>query len=85
MKKVAAILYLSNKLVQVVEAKSKGKTVTVQNVWQEEAPEGSIINGIITDEDIFLTWIRDFFAKNKLPRRPLAANEKRFPGKPLHQ
>ena len=82
---MAAILYLSNKLVQVVEAKSKGKTVTVQNVWQEEAPEGSIINGIITDEDIFLTWIRDFFAKNKLPKKEisLVVNSSQFNHKVL--
>ncbi|MBO5055435.1 MAG: hypothetical protein J6C64_03640 [Lachnospiraceae bacterium] len=69
---MAAILYLSNKLVQMVEAKGKGRTVEVQNVWQEEAPEGSIINGIITDEEAFLAWIKEFFAKNKLPRKEIA-------------
>lgn len=69
---MAAILYLSNKLVQLVEAKGNGKTVEVQNVWQGEAPEGSIINGIITDEEAFLSWIKEFFAKNKLPRKEIA-------------
>lgn len=69
---MAAILYLSNKLVQMVEAKGKGRTVEIQNVWQDEAPEGSIINGIITDEEVFLSWIKEFFAKNKLPRKEIA-------------
>lgn len=82
---MAAILYLSNKLVQVVEAKSKGKTVTVQNVCQEEAPEGSIINGIITDEEAFLTWIKDFFARNRLPKKEisLVVNSSQFNHKVL--
>lgn len=84
-KKVAAILYLSNKLVQVIEAKEKRKTVFVQNVWQEEAPEGSIINGIITDEEAFASWIRDFFAKNKLPQKEisLVVNSSQFNHKVL--
>ncbi len=68
---MATILYLSNKLVQAIEAREKGKTVTVQNVWQDKAPEGSIINGIITDEEVFLSWIKNFFAKNKIPKKEL--------------
>lgn len=70
-KNVAIILYLSNQLVQVVEARNKKETISVQNVWQDMAPEGSIINGIITDEDAFLTWIGDFFATNKIPKKEI--------------
>lgn len=82
---MASILYLSNKLVQFVDAGGKGKTVTVHNVWQAEAPEGSIINGIITDEEAFLTWIKDFFAQNKLPRKDisLVVNSSQFNHKVL--
>ena len=82
---MASILYLSNKLVQFVEAGGKGKTVTVHNVWQAEAPEGSIINGIITDEEAFLTWIKDFFSQNKLPRKDisLVVNSSQFNHKVL--
>lgn len=82
---MASILYLSNKLVQFVEAGGKGKTVTVHNVWQAEAPEGSIINGIITDEEEFLTWIKAFFSQNKLPRKDisLVVNSSQFNHKVL--
>lgn len=69
---MATILYLSNRLVQVVEARAKGKTVVVQNIWQGETPEGSLINGIITDEDAFTSWIKAFFLKNRLPRKDIA-------------
>lgn len=59
------ILYLSNRLVQAVEIKDKNTVL----VCQDMAPEGSIINGIVTDEEVFLSWIRNFWTENKLPRR----------------
>ena len=62
---VSTILYLSNQLVQAVEVKGKNSL----DVYQENAPEGSIINGIITDEEVFLEWIRRFFVKNKLSKK----------------
>lgn len=82
---MAVILYLSNNLVQAVEAREKGKTISVQNVWQEEAPEGCLINGIITDEEAFLVWIKDFFTKNRLPKKEitLVVNSSQFNHKVL--
>lgn len=68
---MATIIYLSNQLVQVIEAKAKGKTVVVQNIWQGETPEGSLINGIITDDDAFSAWLKAFFLKNRLPRKDI--------------
>lgn len=62
---MSTILYLSNQLVQAVEIKGKNTYA----VYQENAPEGSIINGIITDEEVFLEWIRRFFVKNKLSKK----------------
>ena len=59
------ILYLSNRLVQAVEIRDK-KTVFV---CQDMAPEGSIINGIVTDEEMFLAWIKQFITENKLPHK----------------
>ena len=59
------ILYLSNRLVQAVEMKDKNTAL----ICQELAPEGSIINGIVTDEEVFLPFIKNFFSRNKLPRK----------------
>ena len=66
------ILYLSNQLVQAVEVKKKGRKIMGRRVWQEEAPGGSIINGIITDEEAFLPFIKSFFSRNKIPSREVA-------------
>lgn len=62
---MSTILYLSNRLVQVVEEKGKEYCA----VCQDMAPEGSIINGIITDEEVFAEWIKEFYEKNKLSRK----------------
>lgn len=53
------ILYLSNRLVQAVEMKDKNTAL----ICQELAPEGSIINGIVTDEEVFLPFIKNFSAE----------------------
>lgn len=59
------ILYLSNRLVQAVEIRDKNTVL----VCQDMAPEGSIINGIVTDEEVFLPWMKQFVADNKLLRK----------------
>ena len=59
------ILYLSNRLVQAVEIRDKNTVL----VCQDMAPEGSIINGIVTDEEMFLSWIRQFMTDNRLPHK----------------
>lgn len=62
---MATIVYLSNQLVQATETKKNG-TVTL---YEEQAPEGSIINGIVTDAEVFVEFLRQFFIKNKLSRK----------------
>lgn len=62
---MATIIYLSNQLVQIVETKKNG-TVTV---FEELAPEGSIINGIVTDREVFVEFIRQLFVRHKLSRK----------------
>lgn len=62
---MSTILYLSNQLVQAVEMRGN----KIHLVCQELAPENSIINGIITDEELFMEWIGRFFLKNKLSKK----------------
>ncbi len=62
------ILYLSNRLVQAVESRDKNTVLVCQGM----APEGSIINGIVTDEEIFLPWLKQFVADNKLLKKECA-------------
>lgn len=62
---MATIVYLSNQLVQATETKKNGAVA----ICEEQAPEGSIINGIVTDAEVFVEFLRQFFVKNKLSRK----------------
>lgn len=62
---MSTIVYLSNQFVQAVEQRGgRGNYVC-----QEVTPWGSIINGIVTDQETFIDFIRHFFIKNKLSRK----------------
>ena len=62
---MATIVYLSNQMVQAVEMKSNGCVL----VYEELAPEGSIINGIVTDEEVFGDFLKHFFAAGKFSKK----------------
>lgn len=62
---MTTIVYLSNQMVQAVEMKSNGSV----SVYEELAPEGSIINGIVTDEEVFGDFLKHFFAAGKLSKK----------------
>ena len=53
---MATIVYLSNQMVQAVEMRNNGSV----SVYEELAPEGSIINGMVTDEEIFVDFLKRF-------------------------
>lgn len=78
---MSTILYMSNQLVQAVVVKGKKSRI----VREEKAPEGSIVNGTVTDEEVFSSWIKNFFAKYKLPRKDctLVINSTQFNGRIL--
>lgn len=62
---MATIVYLSNQMVQAVEMRNNGSV----SVYEELAPEGSIINGMVTDEEIFVDFLKHFFATGKFSRK----------------
>lgn len=62
---MATIVYLSNQMVQAVEMKSNGSV----SVYEELAPEGSIINGIVTDEEVFGDFLKHLFAAGRFLKK----------------
>lgn len=61
---MSTIIYFSNQMIQAVEPKGKNAYIC-----QEKAPEGSVINGMVTDPEAFGEFLKDFFKKNKLSRK----------------
>lgn len=47
----------------------KGKQIEVSRICRAQAPEGSLINGQVTDEVAFNDFLMDFWDQNKLPTK----------------
>ena len=78
---MSTVIYLSNQQIQIVEGK-RGKTANVNRCFTFPAPQGSIINGIIMDQENFGSFIKEIWATNKLAAKDvmLVVNSTKFVG-----
>ena len=71
-KNVLSIFIFVFMFLQMYGICAEARTVTVakdgvlENVMEAEAPEGSIINGIVMDTELFVEFMKDFWNKNKV-------------------
>lgn len=84
-KKMSTVVYLANKRVQVVVGVPGAKKITVSGSYMAECPEGSIINGMIMDVELFAGFMRDFWKSSNLPTKDviLVVNSSKFVGKTI--
>lgn len=61
---MATSIYISNKKIDIVKGSVKSKKIKIKNVIDIPITEGSIINGIITDENEITQKLRETFEKN---------------------
>lgn len=67
---MSVVIYLSNQDVRAVVGTGKGGSqVSVGRVFRAEAPEGSIINGLVTNEEAFDAFLREFWENGQLPKK----------------
>lgn len=66
---MSVVIYLSNDQIKVIVGTEKGGRATVERTYLAQAPEGSIINGQVTEEEVFTAFLRDFWDKNGLPKK----------------
>ena len=78
---MSTVIYLSNQQVHIVEGK-RGKSATVNRFISYPAPQGTIINGIIMDQETFGAFLKEKWAENKLPIKDvnLVVNSTKFVG-----
>lgn len=69
---MSTIVYLSNNSIKVLIGEQKKKGVQVNHIYLTIAPEGSIINGIVTDQEEFSNHLREFWEKNHLPKKGIS-------------
>lgn len=66
---MSVVVFLSNQEVVAAEGVLRRGMLTVTRVCRAQAPEGSIINGIVTEEEEFDLFFKEFWAQNQLPKR----------------
>lgn len=79
------VVYLFNKQIQVVIGTPGQKKISVSNIYTGEAPEGSIINGIIMDAELFVGFMKEFWRTYNLPTKDIVfvINSSKFIGKTI--
>lgn len=65
-------LYLNNnKILAAVGTKNK-RGIRVKRMYETWAPEGSLVNGVVTDADAMTDCLRQFFKENRIPKNHVA-------------
>ena len=62
-------VYLSNNRIQIVVGERSKRMPRISQVIQEEVPEGSLLNGIITNEQELLEQLKEIWACHRLSTR----------------
>ncbi|MCR4901361.1 MAG: hypothetical protein K6A23_00765 [Butyrivibrio sp.] len=62
-------VYISNTEIQAVQGSGTANSVKANNFYSCETPEGSILNGVITDAQLLTDALKDFWEKEKLPKK----------------
>lgn len=78
---MSTVIYLANQQVQIVT----GKQFNISSFTGVDAPEGSIINGMIMDFELFSEFIKELVTKKTIPTRDvsLVINSTKFVGKSI--
>ncbi|MDO5127085.1 MAG: hypothetical protein Q4D54_04975 [Eubacteriales bacterium] len=80
---MSTVLYLANQQIRVVVGKPGQNKISVTDTYFGEAPEGSIINGMVMDQESFISFMKDFWFQNHLERKDvtIVINSTKFLGK----
>ena len=68
---MSTIIYLYNSQIQIAVGKASANPngVSLQNIYTYTSPEGSIINGVMTDIDALRTGLMAFITQNQIPTK----------------
>lgn len=66
---MSIVIYLSNQDVKAVVGTEKGGQATATRICRARAPEGSIINGLVTNEEAFTEFLQEFWESSQLPKK----------------
>ncbi len=80
---MSTIIYISNKQIQLLTAKGKGRLAKPEKAFVLDAPDGSIINGIVMDPDALVAFFKAFFEQSGISTKDvsLVVNTNKLVGK----
>lgn len=65
------ILYLSNRYVRVIDGEASSGRIHVRAIYEEEDRNGCVLNGTITDEELFLQFLEIIWEKYHISSRSI--------------
>lgn len=82
---MSTVVYLSNQQVQIVTGSPGVNRITINECYNADTPDGSIINGMIMDTELFAGFLRDLWANYNLPLKNvvLVINSTKFVAKSI--
>jgi len=78
---LSIVIYLANSEIQIVEGNA-GERISIERQLLRKTPEGSIVNGVVTDPDAFALFLKNVFDEKKIPKSDvsLVINSSKFVG-----
>lgn len=82
---MSTVVYLANQQIQIVSGMSGKNTISVKQSYTLQAPEGSLINGIIMDPGLFISFMTETWKQYALPAKDvyLVINSTKFLGRSI--
>jgi len=82
---MSTVIYLANQRVQIVVGSAGTKGISIQKSLLLDAPESSLVNGIIMNPDSFVEFLSKSFRDNQLSTKDvtLIVNSSKFVGKTI--
>lgn len=82
---MSTVVYLANQQVQIVVGSADKKSISVKQYYTFDAPEGSIINGMVMDVVLFTSFLSDIWQEKKLQKKDvtLVINSTKFVGRSI--
>lgn len=66
---MSVVIYLSNRDVKAVVGTEQGGQAVATRTCRAQAPERSLINGMVTDEEGFTSFLQKFWEDSRLPKK----------------
>lgn len=82
---MSTVVYLANQQIQVITGTQGNRKIAVSKCYSAQAPDGSIINGMVMDTELFVGFMQAFWTQNQLPVKDvvLVINSSKFIGKTI--